>query len=83
MYACPHGHSIGLELCSTFTVWLPINPATGETGEPNGRERARRACKELRRARNQWFRQYSCTDCTSPVQQRKRSVMSRPCLRQS
>jgi hypothetical protein len=30
-YGCPRGHTDGIEQDCQFTVWLPVNPDTGET----------------------------------------------------
>jgi hypothetical protein len=30
-YGCPNGHTDGIEQGCRLTVWLPVNPATGET----------------------------------------------------
>jgi hypothetical protein len=30
-YGCPNGHTDGIEQGCQLTVWLPVNPDTGET----------------------------------------------------
>ena len=30
-YGCPNGHTDGIEQGCRLTVWLPVNPDTGET----------------------------------------------------
>jgi hypothetical protein len=30
-YGCPSGHTDGIEQGCQLTVWLPVNPDTGET----------------------------------------------------
>ena len=30
-YGCPKGHTEGIEQGCTLTIWLPVNPDTGET----------------------------------------------------
>ena len=39
-YGCPQGHTEGLEQGCTLTIWLPVNPDTGETDSDtlDGRE---------------------------------------------
>ena len=39
-YGCPNGHTDGVEQGCRLTVWLPVNPDTGETDTDtlNGRE---------------------------------------------
>jgi hypothetical protein len=40
-YGCPNGHTDGIEQGCQLTVWLPVNPDTGETDTDtlDGRER--------------------------------------------